>query len=342
MKTFTCLLFLLTVTANSFAQSVTPKILRSEFIFETGKHFAQCHASSIEETKDGKLLATWFAGSREGNPDVKIWGSVYDGDSWSEPKIWADGISDQTYPCWNPVLFRKNGDSKVYLFYKVGPNPREWWGMVKESVDNGKTWSEAKKLPEGILGPIKNKPKQLANGTIIAPSSEEISETRWIAHVEIADLDMNNWKKYPINHESSFNVIQPSVLIHPDNSLQVLCRSREGSVISSWSKDNGITWSNLEKTNLVNPNSGTDAISVGKDYWIVYNPDIPGKEWWEGRAKLNIAASTDGMDWEKFMELENEDKGEYSYPTIFQDSKGKVHITYTFDRKNIKHVILEP
>jgi len=341
MKTSLVILLLL-FKINLFGQSPQPNILKSEFIFEQGKYFDQCHASTIEEAKDGTLLVSWFAGTHEGNQDVKIWGSTYDGEKWSEPTIWADGISDKTYPCWNPVLFRKNNDQTIYLFYKVGPNPREWWGMVKTSKDNGKTWSKAQKLPDGILGPIKNKPKQLSNGTVVSPSSEEFTETRWVAHVEIADKKMKTWKKYPINHESTLNVIQPSILLHSNNKLQVLCRSREGSVISSWSTDNGKTWSDLEKTNLINPNSGTDAIAVKNQFWIVYNPDIPGKDWWEGRAKLNIAFSNNGLDWNKFLELENHDKGEFSYPTIFQDSKGKIHITYTYNRVNVKHVVLDP
>ncbi len=342
MKVCYCIFLLFVVPYFSLGQIPNAKILKSEFIFEQGKYFAQCHASSIEEAKNGNLLTTWFAGSHEGNQDVRIWGSIYDGNKWSEPQVWADGIADKTYPCWNPVLFRKGAESTIYLFYKVGPNPREWWGMMKTSDDNGKTWSKPERLPDGILGPIKNKPKELANGSVIAPSSEELSETRWVAHVEMADSKMKNWKKIPIDHESSFNVIQPSIVFHPDNILQVLCRSREGSVITSWSKDQGKTWSKLAKTNLVNPNSGTDAIAVGNNYWIVYNPDIPGKEWWEGRAKLNIAYSKDGLNWEKFLALENNEKGEFSYPTIFQDSKGNVHITYTYDRVNIKHLIIDP
>ena len=41
------------------------------------------------------------------------------------------------------------------------------------------------------------------------------------------------------------------------------------------------------------------------------------------------------------MVLENGTKEEYSYPSIIQTKDGLVHITYTYDRKNIKHVVLE-
>lgn len=323
------------------AQPSALHIERQGMIFAEGKHFMQCHASTLEETADGILLASWFGGSHEGNKDVVIWGSTFDGNQWTDPQIWADGIDDGVqYPCWNPVLIRPKNKKEIYLYYKVGPNPREWWGKVKVSQDNGKTWSEGSKLPDGILGPIKNKPVELSNGTILSPSSIELTEDRWVAHIEKSTDNQKTWRIIPIDYESAYNVIQPSILIHKNGDLQVLCRSKEGKVMSSFSADQGESWSPLRPTNLINPNSATDAIPYKDDFLIVYNPDIPGKDWWEGRTKLRLAASDNGLNWNDILVLEDEDKGEFSYPTIFQDSKGKIHITYTHNRKNIKHIIL--
>lgn len=333
-------LFLI-LSAQLLAQHHSLNIYRDDFIFEEGKYFAQCHASTLEETSNGNLLSSWFAGTHEGNSDVVIWGSEFNGKNWSKPIIWANGVfENKQYPCWNPVLFRPHNKKEIYLYYKVGPSPREWWGMFKISKDNGKTWSKAKKLPNGILGPIKNKPLELQDGTIISPSSVEITENRWVAHIEKSADRQKTWTIFPIDHESDFNIIQPSILQHKNGSLQVLCRSREGKVISSFSNDKGENWSSLSPTNLQNPNSATDAISTDNGFIIVYNPDIPGKEWWEGRTKLRLAHSYDGVEWTDIVNLENQNKGEYSYPTLFKDSKGAIHITYTYNRINIKHIIL--
>jgi predicted neuraminidase len=329
------LFILMLMSASVFAQS----IIQSAFLFEEGKYFSQCHASTIVESHDGLLLTSWFGGSHEGNKDVVIWGITGD----EVPKIWADGKVNDTlqYPCWNPVLFRAERETKIYLYYKVGPNPREWWGMVKTSDDNGRTWSKPVTLPKGILGPIKNKPVELNDGTIIAPSSVEVTENRWVAHVEVSTDRQKTWKAYPIDHYSRFNVIQPGILVYQTGKIQVLCRSKEGVVVTSWSEDKGKTWSALEKTNLINPNAATDVITIGNKFYIVYNPDLPGRDWWEGRAKLRLAESTDGLQWKDLLILEDQEKGEFSYPAILQDKKGRVHITYTYNRKNIKHVIVD-
>lgn len=214
--------------------------------------------------------------------------------------------------------------------------------MVKTSEDDGNSWSVARKLPEGILGPIKNKPIELPNGDILSPSSVEETAYRWKAHIELSTDQGENWQYIPVDTSSQFNVIQPSILLYGDHKLQILCRSREGNVMQAWSVDDGKVWGDLTRTTLLNPNPGTDAVTL-KDgrQLIVYNPDVPGKEWFNNRGKLHIACSLDGEHWEDVAVLEDSTKEEYSYPSIIQSADGLIHVIYTYDRKNIKHVILE-
>ena len=89
---------------------------------------------------------------------------------------------------------------------------------------------------------------------------------------------------------------------------------------------------------MPNPNSGTDALTLTNGtHLLVYNPLINGKD---DRSKLNIAYSEDGNTWEDVYVLEDQTKGEYSYPAIIQDEDDNIHITYTYQRKNIKHLTL--
>ena len=134
----------------------------SEKMVYVSPTFKECHASTIVEVEKNRFLIAAFGGSKEGNKDVSIWLSKNLDNNWLKPKMIDTGTSSDgtDYPCWNPVLF-KSRSGKLTLFYKVGPSPREWWGMYKTSSDNGKNWSSSTRLPNGILGPIKNKPIQL-------------------------------------------------------------------------------------------------------------------------------------------------------------------------------------
>lgn len=341
MNRLICISFLFYLSASCVsAQSKWTKV--SEELVFTDPPFKQCHASTMVEVSPGKILLACFGGSGEGKKDVDIWLSVMDSKGISKPVDVANGIVNDSlrYPTWNPVLF-KTKKNKLFLFYKAGPNPREWWGMFKTSNNDGKSWSKPQKLPKDILGPIKNKPVQLTDGTILSPSSMEETEDRWKVHIERSVDEGKTWERIPVDPTSKFDVIQPSVLVYLNNSIQILCRSKQGNVIQSWSTDQGKSWGKLTKTALLNPNSGTDAVTL-KDgtQLIVYNPDVPGKDWYNGRSKLRVANSADGKYWQDIAILEDGTTEEFSYPAIIQTADGLVHITYTYDRKNIKHVIL--
>ena len=310
-------------------------MLKNEFIYESAP-FPSCHASTIVESRDG-VVAAWFGGTAEKNPDVGIWVSRHNGKSWSVPAEVANGVQDdgkKRFPTWNPVLFQP-AKGPLLLFYKVGPDPDRWWGMLRTSEDAGRTWSAARRLPDGILGPIKNKPVTLADGTLLCPSSSE--GDGWRIHMELTrDLGITWDKTPPLNDGKKFGAIQPAILFHPGGRLQALSRSRNGRVVECWSDDNAKTWSELVATSLLNPNSGIDAVTLRDGrHLLVYNPVA------RGRTPLTLALSTDGRAWRDVLTLESE-PGEYSYPAIIQTRDGLAHITYTWKRQRVKHVVVDP
>lgn len=336
---FTLTLIWIITVQIGYSQSRWYKV-QEELMFQNPP-FAQCHASTLVEVSPGKIMAAWFGGTHERHPDVGIYLATQQSGKWTKPVLVADGVVNDTlrYPCWNPVLFKAR-EGKLFLFFKVGPSPSEWWGMVQTSTNNGQTWSKAARLPDGILGPIKNKPVQLTDGTILAPSSTETGE-EWRVHLEKSTDLGKTWERVVVDPSTKINAIQPSVLFYPNNQLQMLSRSKHDRLVESWSRDNGKTWSALTTTNVLNPNSGTDAVTLKNGLqMLVYNPATHGKDWSDGRTKLAVATSRDGKQWTEILMLEEHAKGEYSYPAIVQTQDGQVHITYTFDRKNIKHVVL--
>ena len=202
------------------------------------------------------------------------------------------------------------------------------------STDHGNTWGKPVKLPKEILGPIKNKPILLSDGRLLCGSSTE--HNGWHVHLETT-LDFKHFDlSNPWAEDQEFAAIQPTILDHGSGSLQIFCRTEQKEICQSWSSNNGKTWSPLAATGLPNPNSGIDAVQLkdGRSL-LVYNHTK------SGRSPLNVAVSDDGKKWKAGPILESE-PGEYSYPAVIQTADGTVQITYTWKRRLIKHVMLDP
>ena len=295
-----------------------------------------CHASTLAEGPGG-LVAAWFGGTREGDNDVGIWLSRQEDGKWTAAVEVANGNQPDgsRVPCWNPVLFQpKKGP--LMLFYKVSSQIKLWQGWLMTSADGGKTWSAPRRLPNGMRGPIKNKPVELADGRILCGASDELGG--WRVHFEWTDGNGAAWARTgPLNDGVKLHAIQPSFLFHKDGSLQALGRTKQQRVFSIVSKDGGATWGEMTLLDLPNPNSGTDAVTL-KDgrHLLVYNPVE------KGRSPLTVALSHDGKAWRDVLTLEDDPGMEFSYPAVIQTADGNVHITYTWRRLKVKHVAVDP
>lgn len=324
MRTFLILLPLLAISLPSTAQEVV-----KEFVYEEAP-FPQCHASTILEAQNGDMIASWFGGTREKAPDVAIWLSRRTADGWSEP---VEMARHEQMPTWNPVLFRSN-DGVTWLYYKYGPDPRRWTGAYLRSEDDGRTWSDWEPMAAGLLGPIKNKPLTLPDGTIVSGTSVESHEA-WASWVEISEDQGRSWSRFgPISHPTEpYGVIQPTI-VPVLGGLRMFVRMRNvGRIGYSDSFDGGRSWSPVGETELPHPNSGIDAAGLPDGrIALVYNHTE------KGRTPLHLGISEDGGDsWKTVVVLEDE-PGEYSYPAIVYGSDGALHITYTWRRERVRYV----
>jgi predicted neuraminidase len=149
---------------------------------------------------------------------------------------------------------------------------------------------------------------------------------------------LREWTKTRfLNSSMDYGAIQPTILPWEDGSIQILCRTKQGKITQCWSDDNGHTWSRMRATDLPNPNSAIDAV-VMRDgaAALVYNHSDTS------RGMMNVAVSKDGKNWSGALVLENEPGAEFSYPAVIQTSDKRLHVTYTWKRQGIKHVILDP
>ena len=92
----------------------------------------------------------------------------------------------------------------------------------------------------------------------------------------------------------------------------------------------------MRRTSLPNPNSAIDAVRLNDGrFLLVYNHSATE------RNLLNVAVSKDGREWRAALVLENQ-PGEFSYPAVIQSRDGLAHITYSWNRQKIRHVIVDP
>ncbi len=272
--------------------------------------------------------------------------------------------------CWNPVITEMpNGE--LWLFFKVGLKVSDWTGWLCKSKDGGRTWSDKEPLPKGFLGPIKNKP-EIIDGRLLCPSSTE--DNGWKFHMEIYDIARKEWKyvgpvkaelamrtedmKAPVTKSEKEDIeapdaggkatedgrhpidcIQPSILKLKDGRLQVLMRTRNGKIGTSFSSDKGDTWSNVTLLDVPNNQSGTDAVTLQDGrHVLIYNnfASLPGTK--KGvRTPLSIAISSDGTHWHHALTLEDSPISQYSYPSIIQGKDGKLHAVYTWRRLRVAY-----
>ena len=402
-----------THTVKSRITPRDPMIINDEFVYDQSQ-YPETHASSIVELKNGDLVATYFGGTKERNPDVCIWTQIKKkgAETWSEPVLAADGVFllgsegadiagvDTTCAkayvgpvknmniswaqakspeaeknsaldgyrrkaCWNPVLFEMPS-GEIWLFFKIGLTVKDWTGWLAKSTDGGKTWSDKEPLKKGFLGPVKNKP-EIIDGRLICPTSTEGSEG-WKFHVEIMDMNTKEWKYVDIPREEAVystdmvpvlpkdgkmpeiilkegakthpvGCIQPSILRHADGRLQLVGRTRNSRLASTFSSDNGDTWTPVTLLDVPQNQSGTDAVTL-KDgrHVLIYNNvyTVPGKKK-DARTPCSLAISDDGITWRHFLTLEDSPIGQYSYPSIIQGKDGTLHCIYTWRRQRISY-----
>lgn len=288
-------------------------VVADEFLY-TSTSFPECHSATIAETDKGDLIATYFGGTKERNPDVCIWVSRKPKGSnvWLEPQLVADGVfktgSDeaklaglsgmtdtdaaadkgpiieekirrnpqgyQRKACWNPVIYRMP-DGELHIYFKIGSNVADWTGWMIRSKDGGKTWSKREPLKENYLGPVKNKPV-LSKGRLIAPTS--IEKGGWRLYFEYSDDNGKTWQRTDyVEADQGVNAIQPSVMILKDGRLAAVARTRSEHIGITYSEDNGLTWSKLQLIDTPNNNSGLDAVTLkdGTQMLICNDRPIP-------------------------------------------------------------------
>jgi len=310
------------------------------------------HAPAIAQRTDGRLIAVWYAGTREGARDVSIYQTVIDPEdnhSLSPPRPVASRLQTQQ-DTWrtirklgNPVIHTLP-DGRMMLVY-VSVSFGGWAASslnLRFSQDNGQTWGTAKRLVTSpflnISTLVKGAPIDFSNGDTGIPAYHELFGK--FGELLIVDSQGNVKDKRRISWGR--DAIQP-VIAPLDNKRAIALLRDSGEVNQriaySETTDHGDHWTSPAPLDLPNPNAAvTLAIDNNKTLLAVFNNDR------EERYDMSLALSKDkGKNWKVIHTFdkglpEKNQKYEFSYPYLIHDGRGDFHLVYTWHKKRIKYV----
>jgi predicted neuraminidase len=307
------------------------------------------HVASICEMDDGRLVASWYGGTREGARDTAIYLAVRDPgmlSSWSAPRevVNRDSASRElrryVKKLGNPLIFADSRDRLwlIYVTIAVGG----WSGSslnLKVSDDGGRNWTPSTRL---TLSPflnvselVRNNPVQMSDGSLAVPIYHEFlgkfPEILWVRE------EAGGFRVRKTRIAGGHSFIQPSIIARDPSRAAAFFRScsDERAVGMATTQDAGATWSEPQYLELPNPDAAVNALPLsGGRILLALNESLRGRE------NLQLALSSDnGVTWQRVARVEEDKGAEFSYPYMMQDSHGRIHLVYTWHRRRIKHVV---
>lgn len=181
------------------------------------------------------------------------------------------------------------------------------------------------------------KPTVLPSGRILLPL---YTDTFSISLMAISDDGGSTW--FAGKPMLGFGAIQPAVLRRNDGTLVAYMRENGFSqrIRMAESHDDGISWSPVTSSDLLNPGSGLDGVRLRNGHWVLIYNDTTS-----GRNQLAVSLSKDeGQTWCATRHLEKHDTGSYHYPCIIQTSDNQIHAVYSYfveGGKSMKHAAFD-
>jgi predicted neuraminidase len=344
-----------TKSAKNIKNIASPKIaqpsLRIDWLPDTGA--PSVHAASLIALKDGAIRAFWFAGSREGAPDVVINTSVFDPQAagWGAPTVVMDrvsaenGLSRYIAKLGNPVPARM-ADGRMQLFF-VTVSIGGWAGSSISSVisdDEGLTWGRPQRLISSPLinlsTLVKSPAVTFTDGRLGLPAYHEwIGRFGEFLRIEASQvIDKRRMS-------SGRGAIQPVVFADGPQEASTFFRqtrpsSQPKQIPVSETKDAGQSWSVTKDLEIPNPNSALAAITLANGTKLMVLNNIEAARY----RLVMVMCEPNSTQWRVIQVLEDDETllnnlhREFSYPYLISANGEDVHLAYTWNRQKIKHV----
>ena len=319
----------------------------------TRKLIASAHSSTLASLGDGRILSAYFAGSREGASDVKIYGNILSQNRWGEAfeilsrqRLMRDA-KEYIAKLGNPVLYRL--DDTLHLFI-VGASIGGWatsklYHYTASPKDLDFRFSQALHLSPflNISTLARTQPlairfqeqRNAGQSGFILPLYHELATKYPLLLVLDSTGHITQIKK----PNKIKGLLQPSITaLSPTQSLLAFRAHKSAdSILYTQLCDNRLHCSPPQATNLKNQDNSLNLFTLGNQTYLLYNTPNGNLT----RSKLSIARliTPTTFQWLTDIDATSTPKGEVSYPTaIITD--GQIHITYTLDRRAIRHKAL--
>ena len=300
------------------------------------------HSSTLTELPGGNILAAWYGGTEELAADTALYSSTFDraAGRWGPPRMLVDSrqtereVHRYIKTIGNPVLFT-DAQGRTWLFY-VTVSVGGWSGSavnVKMTSDGGATWTPARRL---VLSPALNlttmvRTPALAydDGSIALPTYHQgVSKFPELVHLGADGQVLGKTRM-----EQARASLQPSIVATGPMDAVALLRNMNRGITLLTTTDAGLDWSEPVRLDLIAPNSSVMAARLPDGrLMLAYNDDVTK------RGNLSLAISSDGGRQWKIVHKFEEGEGSFSYPCILVARDGIVHVTYSYNRRGIKHV----
>jgi predicted neuraminidase len=308
------------------------------------------HSASAIELPDGRILAFWFEGSREGASDVSLKTSEFvDGTGWGPPREVTDGRrtgKDQGRyidTVGNPVVFR-HPDGEYWLIYVTV----SYGGWALSSINlirspDGIHWGRSERLvtsPAMNLSTlVRTPPLMREDGLIVLPVYHELLTT--FPELILIDREGRVVGKTRLSGPCR---IQPWIVALDANHAVALMRDHSCTEHRLWrsvTSDAGVNWENPHPLDIHNPDAPAAALALpGGKIIAAFNA--------ESRERLEIGLSDDeGRSWTLGQPIfdRRSDRCWLRYPWLMQDQRGRIHVLVTEICPGrgyaLRHVILD-
>jgi hypothetical protein len=287
------------------------------------------HGAGLVRLRSGDLLACWYSGPAEADPDVAILCAEGRGAAWAAPRVAAPArFAPDIKSLGNVALARDRSGRLVMIFGVVRSRRafgvqlcRSWaCGRIEASVssDEGRTWSAPLRLDDRGGALPRSRPLSHAGRPDMIPVYLERGRAG-VLTTDLAEMTADGFGPMHSALIPGRSIIQPSLTIAPDGAVWAYMRDLQRRRVFGARLGPGATeWTPAAPTNLENPSSPVEAFTDRSGAIVlIYNPSR------RDRRTLALARSRDGLSFRRGCDLVPHDHaGDVAYPSIVEQSPG--------------------